>query len=108
MFWQRAMQAVYNKSMQQLMVEQKNAWITIWDERSLVTLKKNWMPTMTWKDDALILHAVSERELLYLHQTKAFPWIWVWRKSFGSSNQKKAWWDMCWGPICSSPFLCDL
>ena len=70
-FWQRAMQAVYNKSMQQLMVEQKNAWMTMRDERPLVTLKKNWMPTMTWKDNALILHAVSERELLNLNQTKA-------------------------------------
>ena len=71
LFWQRVMQAVYNKSMQQLMVEQKNAWTTMRDERPLVTLKKNWMPTMTWKDDALILHAVSERELLNLNQTKA-------------------------------------
>ena len=49
LFWQRAMQAVYNKSMLQLMVEQKNAWTTMRDERPLVTLKKNWMPTMTWK-----------------------------------------------------------
>ena len=47
LFWQRVMQAVYNKSMQQLMVEQKNAWTTMRDDRPLVTLKKNWMPTMT-------------------------------------------------------------
>ena len=71
LFWQPVMQAVYNKSMQQLMVEQKNAWTTMRDERPLVTLKKNWMPTMTWKDDALILSAVSERELFNRIQTKA-------------------------------------
>ena len=71
LFWQRVRQDVYNKSMQQLMVEQKNAWTTMSDERPLVTLKKNWMPTMTWKDDALILSAVSERELFNRIQTKA-------------------------------------
>ena len=109
LFCQRAMQAVYNKSMQQLMVEQKNAWTTMRDERPLVTLKKNWMPTMTWKDDVLILHAVPERELLNLHQTKAltsFSLDLGVAEKFGFIEQKKtAWWDMCWGPIRSSPFL---
>ena len=70
-FWKRVMQEVHNKSMQQLMVEQKNAWITMRDERPLVTLKKHWMSTMTWKDDTLILHAVFELELLNRNQTKA-------------------------------------
>ena len=69
-FWQRIMQEMYNTSMQQLLVEQKNAWTTMRDERPRVTLKKNWMPTMTWKDDALILSAVSERELFNRLQTK--------------------------------------
>ena len=71
LFWQRVMQAVYNKSMQQLMVEQKNAWTTMRDERPWVTLKKNWMPMMTWKDDALILQAVSERDLFNGNKSKA-------------------------------------
>ena len=102
------MQAVYNKSMQQLMVEQKNAWTTMRDERPLVTLKKNWMPTLTWKDDALMLHAVPQRELLNRNQTKAltsFSLNLGVAEKFGFIEQKKAWWDMCWGQICSSPFL---
>ena len=104
-FCQRTMQAVYNKSMQQLMVEQKNAWTTMRDEGPLVTLKKNWMPTMTWKDDALILHAISERELLNLTQTKALTSFSLdvgVAEKFGFIEPKKG---GCWGPICSSPFL---
>ena len=71
LFWQRVMQEVHNKSMQQLMVEQKNAWTTMRGERPHVSLKKNWMPALTWKDDALILPAVHEGELLNFTQTKA-------------------------------------
>ena len=57
--------------MQQLMVEQKNAWTTMRDKRPHVSLKKHWMPTMTWKDNALILPAVREGELLNVTKTKA-------------------------------------
>ena len=57
--------------MQQLMYKQKYAWTHERDERPHVTVKKNWMPTMTWKDDALILHAVPDRELLNYSHTKA-------------------------------------
>ena len=57
--------------MQQLMHEQKYAWTHERDERPHVSVKKNWMPTMTWKDDALILHAVPEKELLNFSKTKA-------------------------------------
>ena len=71
LFWQRVMQEVHNKSMQQLMVEQKNAWTTMRGERPHVSLKKNWMPALTWKDDALILPAVHEGELLNFTKTKA-------------------------------------
>ena len=71
MFWQRIMQEMHSTCMHQLLVEQKNAWTTMRDERPLVTLKKNWMPTMTWKDNALILSAVSERELFNRLQTKS-------------------------------------
>ena len=52
LFWKRVMQEVHNKSMQQLMYEQKYAWTHERDERPHVTVKKNWMPTMTWKEDA--------------------------------------------------------
>ena len=41
------------------------------DEKPLVSVKKNWMPIMTWKDDALILHAVPEEELFNSNRTKA-------------------------------------
>ena len=71
LFWKQVMQEVHNKSMQQLMHEQKYAWTHERDERPHVTVKKNWMPTMTCKEDALILHAVSERELLNFNHTKA-------------------------------------
>ena len=71
LFWQRVMQEVHNKSMQQLMVEQKYAWTHERDERTQVSLKKNWIPMMTWKDNALILPAVREGELLNFTKTKA-------------------------------------
>ena len=104
LFCQRAMQAVYNKSMQQLMVEQKNAWTTMRDERPLVTLKKNWMPTMTWK--------VPERELLNLHQTKAltsFSLDLGVAEKFGFIEQKKRRGGICAGAQSAvHPSFCDL
>ena len=83
LFWQRVMQEVHNKSMQQIMVEQNYAWTHQRDERPHVSLKKNWMPTLTWKDDALILPAVREGELLNFTKTKALP------EKFGFIEQKK-------------------
>ena len=53
------------------MDEQKYARTHERDERPHVSLKKNWMPTMTWKDNALILHAVREGELLNFTKSKA-------------------------------------
>ena len=53
------------------MFEQKYAWTHERDERPYVTMKKNWMPTMTWKENALILHAVPEEKLLNFSKTKA-------------------------------------
>ena len=71
LFWKRVMQEVHNKIMQQLMFEQKYAWTHERYERPHVTVKKNCKPTMTWKEDALILHAVPEEELLNFSKTKA-------------------------------------
>ena len=72
LFWQRVMHEVHNKSMQHARhAVQKYTWTHERDERPRVSLKKNWMPTMTWKDDALILHAVREGELLNFTKTKA-------------------------------------
>jgi len=54
LFWKRLMQEVHNTIMVKLMYEQENAKTYDADERPLVSVKKNWMPTMTWKEDALI------------------------------------------------------
>ena len=71
LFWQRAMQEVHNKTMQALMYEQDYAKTYDADERPLVSVKKNWIPMMTWKDDALVLPAVPKGELLNGNKTKA-------------------------------------
>ena len=92
LFWQRVMQEVHNNSMQQLMVEQKYAWTHERDARLHVSLKKNWMPTTTWKDDALILHAVREEELLNFTKIKALTTFVIHlavAESLGSSNNLK-------------------
>ena len=54
------MQEVHNTIMVKLRYEQDNAKTYDADERPLVSVKKNWIPTMTWKEDALILHAVPK------------------------------------------------
>jgi len=41
------------------------------DEKPLLYVKKNWMPMMSWKDDALILHAVPKGDLLNINKSKA-------------------------------------
>ena len=71
LFWKRLMQEVHNKIIDKLMYEQDYAKPFDVDERPLVSVKKNWMSTMTWKDDALILHAVPKGELLTSDKTKA-------------------------------------
>ena len=71
LFWKRVMQEVQNKNMQQIMYEQRYTWTHERDERPHVTVKKNWMTTMAWKEDALILHSFPERELLNFSHTKA-------------------------------------
>ena len=34
------------------------------DERPVVTVKKNAMPQLTWKDDSLVIYALAKRDLL--------------------------------------------
>ena len=70
LFWKRTMQEVHNKTMRALMHEQDTAKTFDADERPLVSVKKNWMPMMTWKDDALVLHAVPKGDLLNGNKTK--------------------------------------
>ena len=70
LFWKRTMQEVHNKTIRALMHEQDTAKTFDADERPLVSVKKNWMPMMTWKDDALVLHAVPKGDLLNGNKTK--------------------------------------
>ena len=68
-FWKRVMQEVHNKTTQALMNEQDSAFAFNGDERPLVSVKKNWMPMMTWKGDALVLHAVPKGDVLKSDKT---------------------------------------
>ena len=68
-FWKRVMQEVHNKTMRALMHEQDTAKTFDADERPLVSVKKNWMPMMTWKGDALVLHAVPKGDVLKSDKT---------------------------------------
>ena len=63
LFWKRVMQEVHNKIMQQIMYQQDYDLTNDGDERPLVSVKKNWMPTMTWEEDSLILHSVPKGEI---------------------------------------------
>ena len=63
-FWKCVMQEVHNKVMQSLMNEEDAALSFHGDEYPIVSVKKNWMPRMTWKDDVLVLHAVPKGDVL--------------------------------------------
>lgn len=71
MFWQRVMQAVHNKVMVKLTKEQEDTLSSDRDEIPIVSVKKNWMPTLRWKEDALILHAIPKVELMNSAKTMA-------------------------------------
>ena len=68
-FWKRVMQEVHNKVMQALINEQDSALTFNGDERPIVSVKKNWMPMMTWKGNALVLHAVPKGDVLKSDKT---------------------------------------
>ena len=70
LFWKRAMQEVHNKTMRALMHEQDTAMTFNADQRPLVSVKKNGMSMLTWKDNALVLHAVPKGDLLKSDKTK--------------------------------------
>ena len=61
-FWKRVMQEVHNKVMQSLLNEQEAALLFNADQRPIVSVKKNWIPRMTWKDDVLVLHAIPKED----------------------------------------------
>ena len=68
-FWKRVMQEVHNKVMQSLLNEQEAALTFNADQRPIVSVKKNWMPRMTWKDDVLVLHAIPKGDALKSDKT---------------------------------------
>ena len=69
-FWKRVMQEVHNKVMQALINQQSAARTNHGDEFPIVSVKKNWMPMMSWKGDALVLHAVGKGDLMNTNKTK--------------------------------------
>ena len=69
-FWKRVMQEVHNKVMQALINQQEAALSHNSDQFPVVSVKKNWMPMMTWKGDALVLHAVPKGDLLNANKSK--------------------------------------
>ena len=68
-FWKRAMQEVQNKVMQSLMSRSASALTFNADQKPIVSAKKTWMPMMSWKDDALILHAIPKGDALKSDKT---------------------------------------
>ena len=69
-FWKRVMQEVHNKVMQALINRQSSALTADSGQYPIVSVKKNWMPRMTWKGDALVLHAVPKEELMNANKSK--------------------------------------
>lgn len=70
MCWQWVMQAVHNKVMIKLTKEQEDM-LSDRDEIPIVGVKKKWMPTLRWKEDALILHTIPKVELMNSAKTTA-------------------------------------
>ena len=52
------------------MNRQSAALTTDRGEYPVVSVKKNWMPMMTWKGDALVLHAVGKGDLMNANKSK--------------------------------------
>ena len=99
-FWKRVMQEVHNKTMQALMYEQDSALRFNGDQKPIVSVKKNWMPMMTWKDDALVLHAVPKGDLLNSNKTKVtstFSLDQSVAEKFGFIEKPEGWGDYALG-----------
>ena len=62
MFWKRVMQEVHNKIMTIVAEKQKQLLVSRRDERPVVSVKKNAMPQLTWKDDTLVIHALERKD----------------------------------------------
>ena len=69
MFWKRVMQEVHNNIMHNVMGEQKNWLISDPDKFPIVSVKKSWMPRLSWKDDSLVIHAIPKGDVLKSDKT---------------------------------------
>ena len=69
LFWKRVMQEVHNKMMHNILEEQKQRMIKNPDHLPLVSVKKTWLPQLSWKDDALVIHAIPKADLLKADKT---------------------------------------
>ena len=67
MFWKRVMEEVNNKIVTIVATKQKQLLVSRRDERPVVSVKKNAMPQLTWKDDTLVIHALAKEDLLNVH-----------------------------------------
>ena len=67
MFWKQVMQEVNNKIVTIVATKQKQLLVSRRDERPVVSVKKNAMPQLTWKDDTLVIHALAKEDLLNMH-----------------------------------------
>ena len=63
-FWKRVMQEVHNKIMHNVMNEQMQRLVKEPDERPIVSAKQNAMPRLSWKEDALVIHAIPQMDLI--------------------------------------------
>ena len=63
MFWQRVMQEVHNKIMAMMMTQQYNLLVNKRDAKPVLFVKKNPMPRLTWKDNALVIHGIPKQDL---------------------------------------------
>ena len=67
-FWKRVMQEVHNKIMSIVATKQKQVLLTRRDERPVVSVKKDAMPQLSWKDDSLVIHAIENARLFNVNQ----------------------------------------
>ena len=67
-FWKRVMQEVRNNIVDTLMKKQVAALVSHRDERPIISVRKSAMPRLTWKEDILVIHAVSKKNLLNVNQ----------------------------------------
>ena len=63
-FWKRVMQEVHNKIMHNVMAEQMQWLVGEPDQRPLVSAKRNAMPRLTWRKNALVLQAIPQTDLI--------------------------------------------